>query len=122
MNPNTPPPTETSDTGAVRSTLYTKGHTFPVRHDLFLMNDVAIRRIGEAYGEGNGKYGACNWMKGFQQSVYLNHALEHLINYTAGDRSEDHLAHAAWNLCSLMWVEHHKPELLDLDAARETQT
>jgi hypothetical protein len=108
---------ETAPSGAVRSTLYTKGKDFPVRHDLLLSNAVALRRIGEAYGEGQTKYGTCNWMKGFAQSVYLNHALEHLINYASGDRSEDHLAHAAWNLNSLMWVEHHKPELLDLDQA-----
>jgi len=30
-----------------------------------------------------------------------------------GDRTEDHLAHAAWNIFALMHFEETRPELID---------
>lgn len=48
--------------------------------------------------EGAEKYGTNNWEKGFPVNCILNHALAHILNHLAGDRSEDHLGHAAANL------------------------
>ena len=110
------PKTQTFATGAVRNTSVagdTEG-TFPMRFDLLLSNPEALQRIAATYGEGFQKYGANNWKKGFPESVLLNHAMAHLIQYMTGDVSEDHLAHAVWNLTTLMWMQQHKPELLDL--------
>lgn len=106
--------TETAATGAIRSVLYEMGYQFPLRFDLMMDNDVGIRRLAEVFGESAEKYPPKNWKKGFPESVYYNHAMEHLRRYLTGDASEDHLAHAMWNLFSLMYVQERLPELLDL--------
>lgn len=112
---------EKAETGCVRSVLFPIGEGgFPIRLDLVLLNDVAMRRLGATYGEGQAKYGTFNWQKGFNESVYMAHAMEHLLLYMADDKSEDHLAHACWNLMTLMWVQEKKPELLDIQNARTT--
>lgn len=105
---------ETSETGAVRSSVYPQGAQFPIRLDLLFRNSAGLRRLAETWGEGEAKYGPDNWMKGHKESCYISHALEHIRLYLAGDKSEDHLAHGAWNLLALCWVEENKPELLDL--------
>jgi hypothetical protein len=108
------PQNETESTGAVRNKLYPMGAHFPARYDLLLRNAEAMKRLAETFGEGFDKYGADNWMKGFKESMYLSHGIEHLRLYAAGDASEDHLAHATWNLMALMWVQANRPDLLDL--------
>lgn len=108
------PTNETFSTGAVREKMYPKDTKFSIRIDLLFQNTVALRRLGETYGEGEAKYGAGNWMKGFPESVYLAHMQEHIRMYMTGDTSEDHLAHATWNILSLMWVQERLPHLMDL--------
>lgn len=113
------PKIEEASTGCVRGTLYEKGQGgFDNRLDLVLLNDVALRRLAATYGEGQGKYGTFNWQKGFPESVYLCHAMEHLLKYMSGESTEDDLAHAIWNLMTLMWIQEKKPELLDIQNAR----
>lgn len=97
------------DTGAVRE----KRLGDRVRWDLLDSNDVALRRLAETFAEGYKKYGADNWKKGFPASELYNHAREHMLSWISGDKSEDHLAHAVWNLCALMWQEEKKPEQMD---------
>ncbi len=99
---------------ANRENWYPQGRNFPARYDLMMRNDVGMRRLAETWGEGEAKYGPDNWMKGFPESVLISHTMEHIRLYLLGDKSEDHLAHAAWNLLALCWVEERKPELLDL--------
>lgn len=41
----------------------------------------------------------------------LNHALSHIYNFLGGDRSEEHLAHAAWNLLGAIHSLEQWPEL-----------
>jgi hypothetical protein len=55
--------------------------------------------------EGAEKYGEWNWQKGFPVNDILNHALAHIFNHLAGDRSEDHLGHAAANLLMAIHTE-----------------
>jgi hypothetical protein len=110
---------ETYNTGAIRSELYGQDPLgFDIRLDLVMMNGEALRRLAAAYGEGAVKYDkdpdTVNWMKGFPESVLLKHAIEHLICHLEGDKTEDHLAHATWNLFTAMWQEKYKPELMDL--------
>lgn len=91
-------------TGAVRSNEGVKA-----RYEL--ISPIGLRRVAETYGEGAAKYGDKNWEMGFPISDILRHALQHIYNYLGGDRNEDHLAHAAWNLLAAMHSEELWPHL-----------
>lgn len=87
----------------------------PARFDLAMMNTVAMRRWAETFGEGVAKgYKPNGWMKGFPESNLLEHLTAHLNMFLAGDKSEDHLAHAFWNLGTWMWMQENRPDLMDL--------
>lgn len=97
-------------------------HTFPsgatrskdaddVRFDL--ISPIGLRRLAETYKEGSVKYSPRQWEKGIPASDLLNHAVRHVYLYLSGDRSEDHLAHAAWGLFATMHFEELKPEMID---------
>lgn len=98
---------KTTATGAVRSK-----DADDVRFDL--ISPIGLRRLAETYAEGSKKYGDRNWLKGFKQTELLNHALRHVNMYNSGDRSEDHLAHAVWNLLTMMHFEETRPDMCDL--------
>lgn len=112
-----PPRPKTSnlkfDTGAVRdrNVAAAKDGEFPARFDL--ISPVALQRLAKTYGEGAAKYDDHNWRKGFPFSVVINHGLAHIVAYIQGDNSEDHLAHAAWNIFALMHLEATMPHLDD---------
>ncbi len=101
------------DSGAKRAKLD------DVRFDL--ISPVALRRLAATYSEGAVKYGDNNWRKGMEFSNVINHVLEHINIYiNNGDEEsdladgEDHLAHAAWGLFTLMEQEATRPDLNDL--------
>jgi hypothetical protein len=100
---STEPHTE-HQTGAVRSS-----DADDVRYDL--ITPIGLRRVAEAYAEGAKKYSSFNWEKGFPISDILNHAIRHLYLYLEGDRSEDHLGHAAWNCMAACHSEELWPHL-----------
>lgn len=75
-----------------------------------LVPAVALTAVAKAMALGAGKYGESNW-RGLPQSNCINHALRHIYMYLGGDRSEEHLSHAAANI--LMSIE-----LEDRDAGR----
>jgi hypothetical protein len=104
----------TFDTGAVRDKQVagSKESQFPARYDL--VSPIGLRRVAETYGEGAQKYSDHNWRKGMPFSVTANHALAHIVSWLMGDQSEDHLAHAAWNLFALMHFEETMPHLNDI--------
>ena len=86
-----------------------------VRYDL--ISPQALSRLAATYAEGAGKYGDNNFRKGMEFSNVLNHVLEHIMIYLQGEEGEppeDHLAHAAWGLFTLMEQEETRPELNDL--------
>lgn len=87
---------------------------FPARFDLVLNNPIGLRRLAQTYGEGAIKYGPDNWKKGFPESNLINHAMAHLTKHIEGDRTEDHIAHAVWNLYTLMHFQVTRPDLMDL--------
>jgi len=91
-------------TGAVRSP-----DADSTRYDL--ISPISLRRLAETCAEGAAKYGDFNWERGMPVADLLNHAIRHLYLYLAGDRGEDHLAHAAWNLFGAMHSEELWPEL-----------
>lgn len=80
-------------TGAVRSK-----DAETTRYDL--ISPIGLAAVAETCAEGAMKYGDFNWEKGMPIHDLLNHGLRHIYLYLSGDRSEPHLAHAAWNLLS----------------------
>ena len=100
--------TKTFASGAIRST-----DAENERWDL--IPPIGLRRLAETCAEGARKYGVNNWQKGIPASDLINHAIRHLYLYLAGDVSEDHLAHAAWNLLVLCHFEETRPELIDIE-------
>lgn len=95
------------ESGAIRST-----DADSVRYDL--ITPIGLRRLAETYAEGANKYGHDNWLHGIPASDLFNHTIRHLYLWLAGDKSEDHLAHAAWNIFTMMHFEETRPELIDI--------
>lgn len=91
-------------TGAVRS-----NDRVGERYDL--ITPIGLRRLAETYAEGSQKYGDFNWEKGMPVSDILNHAISHIFTFLSGDRSEDHLGHATWNLMAAMHSQECWPDL-----------
>lgn len=76
-----------------------------------LITPIGLRRVAETYREGANKYSDYNWEKGMPIADLMNHAIRHIYMYLSGDRSEDHLAHAAWGLLAAIHSEEAWPEL-----------
>lgn len=51
------------------------------------------------------KYGERNWEKGQPLSVFLDSALRHINCFRTGQRDEDHLTAAVWNLMAYIHTE-----------------
>lgn len=94
------------DTGAVRS-----GDCEQTRYDL--ISPIGLERLAQTYAEGAAKFGAFNWENGMPVNDLLNHAIAHVYKFLRGDRSEDHLAHAAWNLLGAIHSLELWPHLND---------
>lgn len=92
------------DTGAVRS-----ADCKAVRYDL--ISPIGLRALAETYSEGAQKFGPYNWENGMPVADLLNHAIAHIYNFLNGDRSEDHLGHATWNLIGAIHSYKKWPEL-----------
>jgi hypothetical protein len=92
-------------TGAERGTELT------VRYDLIPW--VGLRRVAETCAEGTENHGEHNWRLGLPTHDLINHTLAHVVRYMDGDRSEDHLAHAAWGLLVAMDNEERRPAMQD---------
>jgi hypothetical protein len=94
------------DTGAQRSS--DAEHT---RYDL--ISPIGLAAVARACAEGAEKYSAFNWEKGMAATDMLNHAIRHLYMFLGGDRSEDHLGHAGWNVIGAIHSLEVWPELND---------
>ena len=93
---------ETFSTGATRSEM-------SVRWDL--LPPGAMRQMAEVMDLGAKIHGSRNWEKGLGAEVCVNHCLDHVFAYQSGDQSENHLAHAAVNLCMALHSLETWPEL-----------
>lgn len=93
------------DTGAVRGT-----DANGTRFDL--ISPHILQALAETYAEGAQKYGDDNWLKGIPSKDLMNHALRHINLWQLGDTSEDHLAHAMWNLGAIIHFTKTRPELI----------
>lgn len=86
------------ETGAVRDSSEGKGcpHMIP---------PVAIRKMAKRFEDGARKYAKHNWMRGIPLSHYQDSTMRHLMQWSEGDESEDHLGAALWNLACVAWTE-----------------
>ncbi len=98
--------TEKFGTGAVRSDAVEE-----FRYDL--VSPIGLREVARACAEGAAKYGDWNWENGMPVHDLLNHAIAHVYAFLSGDRSEQHLGHAAWNLLSAIHSHELWPHLND---------
>lgn len=89
---------ESFPTGSVRDTRAGKG-----RYDLLPTR--ALRRVARHFEAGATKYGDRNWEGGMPICRYMDSGLRHAFNYLEGQRDEDHLAAAAWNILAALETE-----------------
>lgn len=85
------------------------------RHDdgklrLDLIPPEVLIELARVYTVGSVKYDDHNWRKGMAYSRCVGSALRHLIKWQAGIQKDPetdcpHLAHAAWNLLTLLVYE-----------------
>ena len=107
------PELTTYETGATRSADATG-----VRYDL--VPPEGVEAVAKAMHEGAVTHGDNNWKKGLKNSVLVNHALRHIVEYMKeGGAKEDHIGHALANLMMLKWNEVNLPEFNDIDNAIE---
>jgi len=93
-----PSTNEKFKSGAVRQKTTGQG-----RYDL--LSPFAIHRLALVFEKGAKKYGDRNWEKGIPAENLIDHALRHIFAYMAGEKDEDHIAHAAWNLLAIIHFE-----------------
>lgn len=92
------------ETGAERS-----ADCDDVRYDL--ISPIGLRSLAQTYAEGAAKFGAHNWENGMPAADMLNHAIAHIFAYLSGDRDENHLGHAAWNVIGAIHSVEKWPEM-----------
>ena len=102
------------ETGAVRDMSAGKG-----RMDLVPWN--VIIRLSKHYEAGAKKYEERNWEKGVPSHSFLDSAFRHLAKYADGQKDEDHLIAAIWNLCGLAWNEEKRPDLMDIPSRKDEE-
>lgn len=90
---------EAFQTGSVRDTREGKG-----RYDL--ISPFALERLAQLYERGAEKYGERNWEKGQPVSRYMDSALRHMNKHLMGERDEDHVTAAVWNLMCILHTEY----------------
>jgi hypothetical protein len=73
------------------------------RYDL--LSPLFLKRLAVHTQKGGVARGDRNWEAGMPMSAVLDSAIRHCFTYLEGDRSEDHLAAAAWNLMNLIHTE-----------------
>lgn len=64
----------------------------------------ALKRVAMVFTKGAKKYAPHNWL-GLPTSRSLDSAIRHIEQYRAGEKDEDHLAHAITNLMFIMHQE-----------------
>lgn len=88
--------------GPERTTFATGAQRAKAELPLCMMPPFGQFARAAASGEGAYKYSAYNNLKGFPVSDIISHLIIHLYLYFWGDKSEDHLSHAAWNMDQLL--------------------
>lgn len=103
----------TYETGATRS-----ADADGVRYDL--VPPEGVEAVARAMHVGAVTHGDNNWKKGLRNSILVNHAMRHIVEYMKeGNTKEDHIGHALANLMMLKWNEVNLPEFNDLNNIAE---
>lgn len=94
------------ETGAVRDMPDGKGR-------MDLLPWAAIIEVSKHCENGAKKYGEHNVDKGIPTSSLCDSAARHLAKYLDGQKDEDHLLAAAWNLLWALEMRAKKPEMVN---------
>jgi len=95
-----------------RKVFETGAHRDEIKADFSAISHIGLRRLAETHYEGDEKYGRGNWRKGIPVHNLLSHAVGHIFKFIWGDRSEDHLGHAAWGIFAAMHFEETMPAMM----------
>jgi hypothetical protein len=79
-----------------------------------LLPCTAIIELSKHCENGAIKYGERNVDKGIPQHSFIDSGLRHLFKYLRGDRDENHLVAALWNIAWAVEQDVNKPDLNDL--------
>lgn len=101
-------------TGALRDMHEGKGR-------LDLLPCTAILELAKHCEAGAKKYGERNVDKGIPQHSFIDSGLRHLFKYLRGDRDENHLVAALWNIAFAVEQDVTKPELNDIPSRKESE-
>jgi hypothetical protein len=74
-----------------------------IEHTFGTMPLAALSALSRLQKLGDQKYGAHNW-RSIPEHDHINHAFSHMLGHCTGDRTEDHLLHAAWRLLAALEV------------------
>ena len=66
-----------------------------------------IKAMAAVMFEGAVSHGPTNWRSGMPKGSVINHAMNHLVMWIEGDRSEPHLAKVAVGCMFLWWYEEN---------------
>lgn len=84
-----------------------------------LLPVTAIIELSKHCEAGALKYGERNVDKGIPQHSFIDSGLRHLFKYLRGDKDENHLVAALWNIAWAVEQDVNKPELNDLPWAEK---
>ena len=101
-------------TGSVRDIHEGKGR-------LDLLPCSAILELAKHCENGALKYGERNVDKGIPQHSFIDSGLRHLFKYLRGDKDENHLVAALWNIAWAVNQEVEKPEMQDIPSRMEEE-
>lgn len=77
----------------------------------------AMLRLASVFDYGARKYAANNWRK-VSMPEHLDHCLQHIFAYLAGDKQDEHLDHA---FCRLAMAVEMEDASFDFTAERQLQ-
>jgi hypothetical protein len=79
-------------------------------------------RLGQHLALGAQHYGENNWQKGMSQEVLRESLERHLVSHDLGDKSEDHLSAAAFNLMAMIHFDEKEKRVFVEEFKEENQS
>lgn len=98
-------PTETNAQGGKQSATPYAFHMLPPN---------AVFATAQVAKQGAEKYGETPWNRNYKRispEEHVNHAVQHLFAYLAGDESDDHLSHAILRAMFAYEVDHERNQI-----------
>jgi len=81
------------------------------RYDL--IPPLALKRLAGLYARGADTYGESNWAAGIGYKRLYASAMRHLIQWSMGDNTEDHLSAVCFNIFAIIHFQELKREDLN---------